>query len=444
MFILRFIPANFFRSGTFSIDWKQVGLVFANILVAVLLSSAMVNAQAQTAAQAPTVSDPRIPGGIPGVLAPVVDPRVPGGLVIPAGTPGVASPSPATPQVAAACNRINIDAASTQMITSKVTTFIQMNTLQTFVIAGKTIAGGLRPTALQLAGAFVTLSLISALMFAMVSNKSAMDVIVDHLIMATIVAVLIGNYQTIIDGALSLAVHLNTLIGAASSPAQPIVDLMTAFFSAILNIFINIASTCPDWIEIIRNLVDSLIAMAILLIAFFIGISAIISIVEVIFMGPVLLGLGIAIGPIFIATFSTKFTKPFFDRWIGFLIGAAILQFVAYTMLKLLTTTLNVIGTAGSGSSYTGQAIGLAITMAIMGKLFASVPSIVSALVPASLGATGGGGKAGVAAAAGGVAMAAPIAAPVGGAIAQAAKPVLSAVAAGGAQAAAAIKNFIK
>lgn len=85
-------------------DRKRLSHAVANILGFVFLSSAMANVHAQTwpaapdqgelyaAAQVHTYSDPRIPGGIPGIAPqPFADPRVPGGFVIPAGTPGVAS-----------------------------------------------------------------------------------------------------------------------------------------------------------------------------------------------------------------------------------------------------------------------------------------------------------------------------------------------------------------
>lgn len=351
-----------------------------------------------------------------------------------AAPPPVGPPPPAGASAGCAKKPI-LDVQSLPSITNSFQQSLDGSVLSTFANRALGFSSGLVPGGLSLGGIILLISMLSSLAKAMVSSKPVGDIVIDHAITGGIVALVITNYGSFVSFAVGFAEHLNSVVGG-SSPFAAIVQFAGSFFGALANIANSILDSvgCLGWstTDVISKLLDGIIAFALLLIALVFVFMALSEIIFSLLLGPVVLGVGIVIGPISISGLASQFTKPFFDKWLGFMAGAAIMQFVAYTVLALMGAFIGSVGVAAAnGTAFAAQALGIALIAFSASKIFSQVPGMANALVPSTTGTSGGGGGS----------MAAGIGA-VGGAIAGAAMGGGAAVAAmaggGGIKAAAA------
>lgn len=270
----------------------------------------------------------------------------------------------------------------------------QATTLSVFTSEAITISGRLIPFALILAGTFLLIAILSSVVKTMIESKPIGGVIVDHLITGSIVMGLLGSYDLLMELAVSVAGSLNSLVGG-SSPMNAIIMFGNKLFGALGNVANAVSNTfsCGSWIDAILNLGPSIIIILLILVAAIFMILALVEMIFILLLGPITMSVAIAVGPLFVATYSTAFTKPWFDKWLGFLTGAMLIQFVAFILLEILGNTMNAI--TSQYTSQTSELLGVALSLAmvsfVMGSIFKQVPGMVNAMIPGSTGVSNAG-----------------------------------------------------
>lgn len=293
------------------------------------------------------------------------------------------------------CESSNIDIASLSVVGKHLESSLgPATTLSVFTTEAIAISARLVPFALVLAGIFLLIGILSSVVKSMIENKPIGSALVDHILTGSIVAGLIGSYGFFMNLAVSIAGTLNSFVNG-SSPMNAITVFGTRLFAALGNVFNSVFNSfsCVGWIDAITNFIPALIVILLVLVA---GIFMILALVEMIFillLGPITMSVAIAVGPLFVATYSTPFTKPWFDKWLGFLTGSMLIQFVAFVLLEILGTTMNTIATqyTSQTSELLGVALSLAMVSFVMGSIFKQVPGMVNAMIPGSTGVSNAG-----------------------------------------------------
>jgi TrbL/VirB6 plasmid conjugal transfer protein len=322
------------------------------------------------------------------------------------------------------CTKSNPDISALQKLTKPVEKILDdKSMLRTFSDAGKGISGGIQGPAKALAGVLLSIVLAAGIANALASGKGVSGVVIDVILLGSIVAAVLAGYGSLVDVGVSLAESLNGAVGGTLF--QALLDFLNTFVGIVAGVYnaMTTGFSCMEWgIGMIAKLIDLLFGLLILCAAMVLVVLAFAEILYVILLGPVLIGVAVATGPLFIATLASKATKSFFDKWLAFLASALLVQFVALLMLKLISVAmLAAAKSSGTDGSFVVQALGIALIAHMMSKLFQSVPGIASALTGGKLGMSSGG-KASVPAAAAAVGGAVGYAAGIGVAAVDAAK----------------------
>lgn len=249
------------------------------------------------------------------------------------------------------------------------------------------LASGTNGTALSLAGALTMISLIWGVLIAMMEKKSMISAAFEALLFGLIAALLIKNYNTLVDTVYGVA--MDVLKGVGLDIGQTFVDFFKSIFNPVHKIFSSMADDMEWSWEFTKILLEGLLSVLILLVAAYFLLQASASMMGVFMMGPIFLGVGIVFGPIMCATLAASYTRQWFSQWLNFLVGASFLTVVSVVVMKLLSGVFSTAFTKlGSGQSV-AVALGVAMLAAGLGKLFESVPAITDAIFP---GRTGAGG----------------------------------------------------
>lgn len=301
-----------------------------------------------------------------------------------------AQTSTATPS----CSRPNPDISALQKLTKPVEKILDdKSMLRTFSDAGKGISVGIQGPAKALAGVLLAIVLAAGIANALASGKGVSGVVIDVILLGSIVAALLAGYDSLVEVGVSLAESLNAAVGGTLF--QALLDFLNTFVGIVAGVYnaMTIGFSCMEWgIGMIAKLIDLLFGLLILCAAMVLVVLAFAEILYVILLGPVLIGVAVATGPLFIATLASKATKSFFDKWLAFLASALLVQFVALLMLKLISVAmLAAANSSGTDGSFVVQALGIALIAHMMSKLFQSVPGIASALTGGKLGVSSGG-----------------------------------------------------
>lgn len=339
------------------------------------------------------------------------------------------------------CSKPNPDVSALQKLTKPVEKILDdKSMLRTFSDAGKGISGGIQWSAKTLAGVLLSIVLAAGIANALASGKGVSGVVIDVILLGSIVAALLAGYNSLVDVGISLAESLNAEVGGTLFNA--LLDFLNTFIGIVTGVYnaMTTGFSCMEWgVGMIAKLIDLLFGLIILCAAMILVVLAFAEILYVILLGPVLVGVGVAVGPLFIATLASKATKSFFDKWLAFLASSLLVQFVALLVLKLMSVVMIAAAkSSGSDGSFVVQALGIALIAHMMSKLFQSVPGIASALTGGKLGVSSGGSAslgAAAGAAGGAVAGAAMGAAKMAGAVSTGGASLAAAGAAGVAKA---------
>ncbi|ABM39512.1 type IV secretion system protein [Polaromonas naphthalenivorans] len=257
--------------------------------------------------------------------------------------------------------------------------------IKRFTGSGLTIAGSLTSTvALPLAGALALASMLWHIMLAMANRKSPTDAAIEGILFAVLTAFLISQYASIVRDVVKFGDMVITATGG--TVGESVTNFMTGFLVKFIDVIVKgfSAFSITSWLT---GSADMLFGVALMVLACFFAFTAMIELVGVLLMGPVVVGLAIAIGPIFIACLASTFTRRWFNQWFNFLVGGAFLTAVTVIVLKLLTEVVTAgVGAIGEGS-VSGQALAMAMIAVGTAKIFAAIPNFADSILPGRTGA---------------------------------------------------------
>lgn len=251
------------------------------------------------------------------------------------------------------------------------------------------LASGTTTVANAIAGALAAVTLLWAVMVAMVEKKSVIGATFEVLLFGIVAAALINNYQTVVDQVWGTANDILSAVGLDIPTTFG--NFLTSFFTPIGNLVARMVDAfgAGFWtLDFAGAVIDSIFSVLLLLVILILLIYSLVHIVGVFVMGPVFFAVGVVFGPIMMATIVSSYTRQWFNQWLNFLVGSAFLSVVAVTVLRLLTLTIeNAVTSLATQGSSTLALLGVAILMAMASKLYQAVPSITDAIFPGRTGA---------------------------------------------------------
>jgi len=264
--------------------------------------------------------------------------------------------------------------------------------------AGMAIASKLIPGALSLGGAlalvFLTFEMLKSL--AGKGTGNLLDVLFDVAVPAVIAAALINGYDTRMG-------QLNTGLDLFRNVAPDPISGLSKYYGAIFGL---IEAAIKAQIELLRDasffskdiftkLLDVLATILFSIVIIFIVIAGLAEVLGIILMGPFLFAVGAAFGPVFVATIVTPWSRDYFGKWFGFIVGAALLTGVIGVVVLIAASCLDALSMTKFTSSSAPISIQLAVSaimLTAVNSLIEMSPGIASALVPGSIGASRGSG----------------------------------------------------
>ena len=288
---------------------------------------------------------------------------------------------------AGAGNGTGNEVESLRLIAQVIDSVLGRSTIDMFVGAGMPIASNLNGLAMSIAGALALIALLWALLIAMLSKKSAFSAMMEPVIFSALTAMLLTNYGMIVGDVVDLG--QKAISASGTSVGTAFTNFVDTFFGSFINIFISVLSRFKFSWGFFSIVLEAVIALVILAGAGVLILIAMKDIVAVFLTGPVALGIGVAVGPLFIATLPMPATRRWFDQWINFLINAAMLTALAVIVMVLIQNAiLNTMKGFMVGQTGTvGKLLALALIAASLSKVFQAIPSFADALFPGRTGA---------------------------------------------------------
>lgn len=255
---------------------------------------------------------------------------------------------------------------------------------------GLTIGMGLKTTALSFGGALALVYLLFEA-FKSFSGKGdpLMNVLMDIGLPVMVAAVLINNYDTHMR---NFALFLNEIASHGGNPIQGVVTFFSSALGMIgsaLNQAISNFFKMNSFYQMLGATLDLLAVVLFCIPMIYIVIAGLAEIAAVILLGPFLFAVGAAFGPIFIVTIVTPWTKDYFGKWLGFLVGSAMVTGVTGVAIQIASTVFSNMHFNDLTSPGEPVALSLgigAILLMSVNSILGQIPGIASALVPGTIG----------------------------------------------------------
>lgn len=276
---------------------------------------------------------------------------------------------------------------SLRMVANFIDSVLGRNAVDMFVSSAMPIAGGLNTMASSIAGSLALISLLWSLLLAIVSKKSALSAMMEPIIFSILTALLLANYSMIVTDVVALGQD------AISATGQTVGSAFTRFLDVFLMAFINLIVAVMERFSmtwgIFSVVLEAVIALVVLAVAAVLVLIALVDIVAVFLTGPVALGVGVAVGPLFIATLPLGATRRWFDQWLNFIINASMLTALAVIVMVLVQNAIleSVTSFMGGETGTIGKVVAIALIASSLSKIFQAIPSFADALFPGRTGA---------------------------------------------------------
>jgi type IV secretion system protein TrbL len=259
--------------------------------------------------------------------------------------------------------------------------------------AGQSIAGGLIGSAKILAGGLALLSFLWGLALYFTKIKGTVfEVLFNAILPASLVAVLLSNYDKFVSFVGWVAGLFNV-----GDPYASFASLIGKVFAAIgmgaYRTLEGFSCATQGFWPSLGAILDGFIGLLIYLICIVVALLAAAEFAFVLVLGSMMVGLAVAVGPLFMASAVTPVSKGFFDKWLGFIFAAFLIKVVAGLVVKIMDGVMSNVLSAivNPGTSVAVSALASVIMLWVLKQLVGQVPSIASALVPGTLGGVSAG-----------------------------------------------------
>lgn len=249
----------------------------------------------------------------------------------------------------------------------------------------KTYASSVMSNAATLGGLLATTYIMwSLLKFMADGNGNYGALMIDSMAPVCIVSGVLANYSGLITGLQNLFTSMIPAQGGISSQIATLAQGFMGGIATALKAMWNSLGCGGD--SGISVYLHAFFVGLLLIIAALLAIVALGEIVGVLFTGSVLMGVGIAVGPYFIATGVCKWSSDYMTKWLNFLMAALFYKSLISIVLYLVTGVVNsVVTTVSNNNGTTGFSIGNAVAligiMWILRHVFLSIPGIAAALL---------------------------------------------------------------
>ncbi len=228
------------------------------------------------------------------------------------------------------------------------------------------------------------------------SGESIMSIMVEVLVPAAITAAAIGSYSSLVSTSGGLQGVITAFTQAATgstSVSSAMASYMETLADTLGNAFSTLLSElgCTSITSFTLALVgEMLLSILIVFLATALSVIALGELVGVLLTGIVMVGIAIAVGPLFVACAVCKWSRGWFDSWLKFLLGASAYQMVASIVLSLVsgmvTSIQSQIQTTNPSTSNSSAGVSIAGLLGllgltwVMGHLFREIPQIAAGL----------------------------------------------------------------
>lgn len=276
---------------------------------------------------------------------------------------------------------------SLRLIAEIIDSVLGKGAIDMFVSAAMPIASSLNGLAMGLAGTLALIALLWALLIAMINKKSAFSAMMEPVIFSLLTTMLLTNYAMIVGDVVGLG--QKAIAATGSTVGTAFTKFISVFLESFINIFISVLDRFTFTWGVFSLVLEAAIALVGLAAAGVLILIALKDIMAVFLTGPIALGIGVAVGPLFIATLPMPATRRWFDQWINFLINASMLTALAVIVMVLIQNAiLTTVQGFMSGSTGTiGKVLAIAMIAASLSKVFQAIPSFADALFPGRTGA---------------------------------------------------------
>lgn len=297
-----------------------------------------------------------------------------------------------TPGVASAADQAS-ELFSLEFLAPLINRVFGQGVIDVFVQSALSISGNLTGFALSLAGILAVISTLWSVMLAMTTRTSPLTAMLEPLIFSVLTYLLLSNYAMVVGDVVQLGKKLIQMSGSSLG------DSFQDFVNSCLHAFQRLWRLTLDregnlgLLQFLQLGVERLVTIVLLVLAFILMLLSIKTLVSVLLLGPVALGIGIAVGPLLIATLAGSYTRKWVDQWLAYMINATVLTAFVVIVLVLMknsvTTVINDLVDVGNDISHggtLGRVLALALIIASLGGVFSAVPDMVSAMLPGRLG----------------------------------------------------------
>lgn len=238
-------------------------------------------------------------------------------------------------------------------------------------------------------------------------NSSIKASLVEIAVPVAFCSYLLGNYETLINdfaGTTGLLQYIRDIAFVGGGEQNPI-NILFENYKKVLSLTTESISASSrfyvtSWLSLhpldtLTGLADLLLTAALALIIIFIALTGFAELVGLLLLGPFLCAIAIAFGPIFIAGLVSPWTRDYFIKWMGFLVGSAVLSGVIGVCIQISSVLFLVLKYDEYALVQTPTAMNMLTTLIIIvtvNSLISQAPTITSALIPGSIGASKGGG----------------------------------------------------
>jgi type IV secretory pathway VirB6-like protein len=275
-------------------------------------------------------------------------------------------------------------------VTAAIESVVGQNLVNRFMAGGLQISAQMTEYAKILAGALLTVHILWQITMNMVNNKEILEGVIEDLVFGAVVVFLLYLYPVIVKDIVEFGQKIMDL-GASGGIAEAVSKFIRALWGQMATIFKESISQLSSWngfLDYLGKSIDMVIALFFSFFALILGALALAEVLSVVILGPVIIGLSIALGPLFVAMLATSWTRRWFDQWLNFFINGALLTAIMAILLSLISNVLlNQLSSSVWGSSLTGGALAMAILCLSLGKIISAVPSFADALLPGRTGA---------------------------------------------------------
>ncbi len=279
------------------------------------------------------------------------------------------------------------DLFSVSFLAKMIDGVLGQNLISMFISGGLQISKNFMLGAKVIAGTIALASMAWNLMMAQVNHESPTTVIIEGLIYAMITAVLLSMYSQIINSVADFGTWVTSTIGG--SLGSSVSGLFGSIINATISSLQKIGLTAPTGTGFfgisLSYVVDGIVSAGLLIFALLLIVMAIIELVSVVILGPVIVGISIAFGPLFIASIASHWTRKWFDHWWNFLLAGALLYGMTVAVVQLVSNAISAAVNSqaiGGGTMLAGNALAIAVICKALGEIFAQIPKMADGLFP--------------------------------------------------------------